>query len=99
MLMAKLFQELERHGKKNFEVVYLVMNPGYNDWNYKTICSNAQILNVPITVFESEIFDIVAGEEGIALLICAHECAAVICTVRQRSLDAIKSRWGIILMM
>lgn len=72
MLMAKLFQELERHGKKNFEVVYLVMNPGYNDWNYKTICSNAQILNVPITVFESEIFDIVAGEEGSPCYLCAR---------------------------
>ena len=72
MLMAKLFQELERHGKKNFEVVYLVMNPGYNEWNYKTICSNAQILNVPITVFESEIFDIVAGEEGSPCYLCAR---------------------------
>lgn len=72
MLMAKLFQELERHGKKNFEVVYLVMNPGYNDWNYKTICSNAQILNVPITVFESEIFDIVAGEEESPCYLCAR---------------------------
>lgn len=72
MLMAKLFQELERHGKKNFEVVYLVMNPGYNDWNYKTICSNAQILNVPITVFESEIFDIVAGEGGSPCYLCAR---------------------------
>ncbi len=72
MLMAKLFQELERHGKKNFEVVYLVMNPGYNEWNYKTICSNAQILNVPITVFESEIFDIVAGEEESPCYLCAR---------------------------
>ena len=72
MLMAKLFQELERHGKKNFEVVYLVMNPGYNDWNYKTICSNAQILNVPITVFESEIFDIVAEEEESPCYLCAR---------------------------
>ena len=35
MLMAKLFQELARHGKKNFEVVFLVMNPGYNDANYQ----------------------------------------------------------------
>ena len=72
MLMAKLFQELERHGKKNFEVVYLVMNPGYNEWNYKTICSNAKILNVPITVFESEIFDIVAGEEESPCYLCAR---------------------------
>ena len=58
MLMAKLFQELERHGKKNFEVVFLVMNPGYNEINYETIVNNAKILNVPITVFTSEIFDL-----------------------------------------
>ena len=58
MLMAKLFQELSRHGKKNFEVVFLVMNPGYNEINYQTIRDNARILNVPITVFESDIFNI-----------------------------------------
>ena len=63
MLMAKLFQELSRHGKKNFEVVFLVMNPGYNEINYQTIKDNAKILNVPITVFESDIFNIVASEE------------------------------------
>ena len=72
MLMAKLFQELERHGKKNFEVVYLVMNPGYNELNYQTICNNAKILDVPITVFESEIFDIVAGEEESPCYLCAR---------------------------
>ena len=55
MLMAKLFQELERHGKKNFDVVFLVMNPGYNEENYQRIVENAGIMNVPITVFESEI--------------------------------------------
>lgn len=72
MLMAKLFQELERHGKKNFEVVYLVMNPGYNELNYQTICNNARILNVPVTVFESEIFDIVAGEVDSPCYLCAR---------------------------
>lgn len=60
MLMAKLFQELSRHGRKNFEVVYLVMNPGYNEINYQAIVNNAKLLEVPITVFQSEIFDIVA---------------------------------------
>ena len=59
MLMAKLFQELERHGKKNFEVVFLVMNPGYNEVNYQTILNNAKMLNIPITVFRTEIFDTV----------------------------------------
>ena len=62
MLMAKLFQELLRHGKKNFDLVFLVMNPGYNEINYETILNNAKLLEVPITVFKTEIFDIVAGE-------------------------------------
>lgn len=72
MLMAKLFQELERHGQKNFEVVYLVMNPGYNEMNYQVILDNAKLLNVPITVFESEIFDIVAAEEDSPCYLCAR---------------------------
>lgn len=72
MLMAKLFQELARHGKKNFEVVFLVMNPGYNEINYQTIKDNAKILNVPITVFESDIFNIVASEEQSPCYLCAR---------------------------
>ena len=72
MLMAKLFQELSRHGKKNFEVVFLVMNPGYNEINYQTIKDNAQILNVPITVFETDIFNIVASEEQSPCYLCAR---------------------------
>ena len=71
-LMAKLFQELSRHGKKNFEVVFLVMNPGYNEINYQTIKDNAKILNVPITVFESDIFNIVASEEQSPCYLCAR---------------------------
>ncbi len=72
MLMAKLFQELERHGKKNFDVVFLVMNPGYNEENYQRIVENAGIMNVPITVFESEIFDAVAGEVDSPCYLCAR---------------------------
>ena len=72
MLMAKLFQELSRHGKKNFEVVFLVMNPEYNEINYQTIKDNAKILNVPITVFESDIFNIVASEEQSPCYLCAR---------------------------
>lgn len=74
MLMAKLFQELERHGKKNFEVKYLVMNPGYNDINYQTILDNAKFLEVPITVFESDIFDTVAKDDigGSPCYLCAR---------------------------
>lgn len=72
MLMAKLFQELERHGKKNFDVVFLVMNPGYNEENYERIIENAKLMNVPITVFESEIFDAVADEGDSPCYLCAR---------------------------
>lgn len=72
MLMAKLFQELERHGKKNFEVVFLVMNPGYNEANYNQIIENAKLMNVPITVFDSEIFDVVVGEGDSPCYLCAR---------------------------
>ena len=72
MLMAKLFQELERHGKKNFEVVYLVMNPGYNELNYQTILNNAKLLEVPVTVFKTEIFDKVADITESPCYLCAR---------------------------
>ena len=72
MLMTKLFQELARHGQKNFEAVFLVMNPGYNQINYDTIQNNAKLLGVPITVFESRIFDIVAGNVESPCYLCAR---------------------------
>ena len=72
MLMAKLFQALERHGKKNFEVVYLVMNPGYNELNYQTILNNAKLLEVPVTVFKTEIFDTVADITESPCYLCAR---------------------------
>ncbi|MCD8337269.1 MAG: ATPase [Lachnospiraceae bacterium] len=72
MLMAKLFQELYRHGRRNFELVFLVMNPGYNEANYQRILDNAKLLNVPITVFRSEIFNIVASEESSPCYLCAR---------------------------
>lgn len=72
MLMAKLFQELERHGRKNFDVVFLVMNPGYNEINYETILQNAKILDVPITVFRTEIFDTVADITESPCYLCAR---------------------------
>ena len=59
MLMAKLFQELKRHNKFPFELVFLVMDPGYNEANRAVIEHNAKLLGIPITVFETEIFDAV----------------------------------------
>ena len=72
MLMAKLFQELQRHGKLSFELVFLVMNPGYNDDNWKIIQDNAKLLGIPLTVFESDIFNIVAGVEKNPCYLCAR---------------------------
>ena len=72
MLMAKLFQELKRHGRNNFDVVFLVMNPGYNDLNYQMILDNAKTLEVPITVFETQIFDTVVDIEDSPCYLCAR---------------------------
>nr|WP_297704976.1 ATP-binding protein [uncultured Butyrivibrio sp.] len=72
MLLAKLFQELSRHGIHNFEVVYLVMNPGYNDENYENIIRNAQLMQIPITVFDSQIFNITDRIEGSPCYPCAR---------------------------
>ncbi len=72
MLMAKLFQELERHGKKNFDVVFLSMDPGYNESNRLRIEDNAKHLNVPIQIFESDIFDAVSTVEDSPCYLCAR---------------------------
>lgn len=72
MLMAKLFQELQSHGRQNFEVVYLVMNPGYNQLNAQAVLDNARLLGIPIEVFHTEIFDIVANQGGSPCYLCAR---------------------------
>lgn len=72
ILMAKLFQELLKHGKQNFSLVFLVMNPGYSELNYNIIKENARLLKIPIQVFNSEIFDIVAEQEGTPCYLCAR---------------------------
>ena len=72
MLMAKLFQELKKHGKFQFETVFLVMNPGYNADTWKIIQDNAKLLGIPLTVFESDIFDTVATIEQNPCYLCAR---------------------------
>lgn len=72
MLMAKLFQELQRYRKVNFELVFLVMDPGYNETNRKVIENNAKLLNVPITVFETNIFEAVYEIEKSPCYLCAR---------------------------
>ena len=58
-LLAKCIQELVRHGKIPFKASYVVMNPGYNEKNLNLIKSNAEEMNIPIEIFESDIFDVV----------------------------------------
>lgn len=72
MLMAKLFQEIKRHRKVDFDLTFLVMDPGYNKENRALIESNAKQLGIPITVFESDIFDAVDTVEKSPCYLCAR---------------------------
>lgn len=72
MLMAKLFQELKRHNKFPFEVRFLIMDPGYSPENRKLIESNAKRLNIPVTIFESDIFESVFNVEKSPCYLCAR---------------------------
>ena len=72
MLLAKCMQEIQRHGKFHFDLEFLVMDPGYNEVNRQVIIDNAKCLNIPITVFETEIFDIVAGVDESPCYLCAR---------------------------
>ena len=72
MLMAKLFQEIQRHRQCNFELTFLVMDPGYNEENRALIESNAKALGIPITIFESNIFDAVDTIEKSPCYLCAR---------------------------
>ena len=58
-LLAKCFQEIIKHGKFKFEACYVVMNPGYKKENLELIEKNSKELNIPIQIFESDIFDVV----------------------------------------
>ena len=72
MLMAKLFQEIQKHRQCSFELTFLVMDPGYNKDNRALIESNAKALGIPVTIFESEIFDAVDFIEKSPCYICAR---------------------------
>jgi len=72
MILAKCFQELKRHNKFNFELVFLVMDPGYNKVNKELIETNSKILNIPITMFESDIFENVVNIEKSPCYVCAR---------------------------
>ena len=72
MLMAKLMQELQRHSEVPYELEFLVMDPGYNAVNRQKIESNAALMNIPITVFETNIFDVANQTEKNPCYLCAR---------------------------
>lgn len=72
MLMAKLLQQLKLHSEVPFELEFLVMDPGYNEANRKKIESNAALLHVPITVFETDIFRVADRTEKSPCYLCAR---------------------------
>ena len=72
MLMAKLMQELHRHTEVPFELVFLVMDPGYNELNRLKIEQNAALLQIPITVFETNVFEVANGSEKNPCYLCAR---------------------------
>ena len=72
MLMAKLFQELQKHRQVQFDLVFLVMDPGYNIENRRLIEKNAAELGIPITIYESDIFDAVDTIDRNPCYLCAR---------------------------
>lgn len=72
-LLAKCMQELKRHGRINFDLEFIVMDPGYTKKNRELIESNAKLLNIPITIFESNIFGVVNTQTfGNPCYLCAR---------------------------
>lgn len=72
MLMAKLMQQLQRHSEIPFELQFLVMDPGYNEANRQKIISNAELLEIPITVFKTDIFDVANSVDKSPCYLCAR---------------------------
>ena len=72
MLLAKCMQEILRHGKMEFGLVFLVMDPGYNAANRQLIEENAKLLGIPVTIFESDIFETVVDAGGSPCYLCAR---------------------------
>ncbi len=72
MLLAKCMQEIQRHGIMDFGLEFIVMDPGYNPVNRQRIIDNAEILNIPIHIFNTQIFDSVAHVENSPCYLCAR---------------------------
>ena len=71
MLLAKLMQMLQRYSEVPFELVFLVMDPGYSEVNRKKILSNAELLEIPVTVFETDIFSVTVKADRYPCYLCA----------------------------
>ena len=72
MLLAKLMQQLQKHSDFPFELVFLVMDPGYTELNRRKIESNAALLNIPVTIFESDIFEVADSAGKSPCYLCAR---------------------------
>ncbi|WP_313163116.1 ATP-binding protein [Sedimentibacter sp.] len=72
MLMAKCMQQLQKYSEINFEAEYIVMDPGYNEINRQRIIENAEVLNVPVKIFNTQIYDIVANVDETPCYLCAR---------------------------
>ena len=72
ILLAKLMQQLQKHSDFPFELVFLVMDPGYNELNRRKIESNAALLNIPVTIFESDIFEVADSAGKSPCYLCAR---------------------------
>ena len=72
MLLAKLLQELQKHGKVHFDLEFLCMNPGYHEENWSIVQNNARILGIPLAHFDSQVFDIVADIVKSPCYLCAR---------------------------
>lgn len=84
-IMAKCFQELKKHGKINFDLEFVVMNPGYNEENKNLIIENAEKLQIPIQIFDSNIFEVVDNtrEKG-ACYLCARMRRGCLYSIAQK---------------
>ena len=71
-LLAKCMEEIKRHGKVNFDLCFVCMNPGYNEKNRELILSNAKKLNIDLEMFSSDIFDVVSNVDRSPCYLCAR---------------------------
>jgi tRNA 2-thiocytidine biosynthesis protein TtcA len=71
-LMAKCLQEIQRHGNIDFKLSFLVMDPGYHPMNRRLIEENAELMGLDIHIFETDIFDAVAGMDDNPCYMCAR---------------------------